>query len=103
MHTYALRDEAFLSSAEGTFKRETLGKFAPAASRAFGGNLRMARRLKGLSQEQFAEITGLSTSFISPVERGLSHPSFPNLLRMASALQVSPHTFFLNLPSIRLE
>lgn len=40
----------------------------------------------GKSQEDFAEIVGVSVDFLSLIERGRNSPSFPKLERMASGL-----------------
>lgn len=41
-----------------------------------------------MSQEQFAEMIGMSVDFLSLIERGRNAPSFEKLERMASALKV---------------
>lgn len=40
----------------------------------------------GKSQEDFAEIVGMSVDFLSLIERGRNSPSFPKLERMARGL-----------------
>ena len=48
-----------------------------------------ARRTKAAwSQEKLAEKAGLSTVFISRVERGVESPSFDSLVKIAKALHV---------------
>jgi transcriptional regulator with XRE-family HTH domain len=57
-------------------------------ARKFGKRLRYLRRQKDLSQEQFAEITGLSVDFVSNMERAVNTPSFETLQKLADALGV---------------
>ena len=54
----------------------------------FGERIRELRALKGLTQEELAEAVGVSTDFISLIERGQRAPSFENLERLAEALGV---------------
>lgn len=42
----------------------------------------------GKSQEDFAEMIGISVDFLSLIERGRNAPSFEKLERMAAALKV---------------
>lgn len=55
----------------------------------FGKRIRELRALKGLTQEELAEAVGVSTDFISLIERGQRAPSFENLERLAEALGVN--------------
>lgn len=55
-----------------------------------GENLAFYRRKKGLTQKQIAESVGLSITFISQIENGLSKPSDENLKKIADALGVLP-------------
>ncbi len=41
-----------------------------------------------MTQEELAEAVGVSTDFISLIERGQRAPSFENLERLAGALRV---------------
>lgn len=60
----------------------------------FGKRLRQLRRQKDLTQEQLAEVTGLSVDSISNIERGINAPSFQTLERLAKALSVSVAELF---------
>jgi transcriptional regulator with XRE-family HTH domain len=62
-------------------------------ARKFGKRLRYLRRQKDLSQEQFAEMTGLSIDFVSNLERSVNTPSFDTLQKLADALDI--HVFEL--------
>jgi transcriptional regulator with XRE-family HTH domain len=54
----------------------------------FAERLKTLRIEKQLTQEQLAKLTGLSTSFISSMERGINAPSFETLESLAKALDV---------------
>lgn len=56
-------------------------------------NLLSLREQKGWSQEQAAEVTGLSLRGYQDIERGINWPSFRNLERLAKGFKVDP--FFL--------
>ena len=58
-------------------------------SEIFPQRLKAARDLRGYSQEQLAERSGLQASAISHFETGNRKPSFDNLKRLADALGVS--------------
>lgn len=60
----------------------------------FGKRMRQLRALKGLTQEELAEAVGVSTDFISLIERGQRAPSFENLERLAEALAVKVADLF---------
>jgi transcriptional regulator with XRE-family HTH domain len=51
----------------------------PSLREKFGQRLRAIRLAKRLSQEQFAELLGISVDFLSLIERGINAPSFENL------------------------
>ena len=56
--------------------------------RILGDSLRAKRTESALSQEKLAEKAGLSTVFISRVERGIESPSVDSLVKIAKALGV---------------
>ncbi|MGL4375566.1 MAG: helix-turn-helix domain-containing protein [Microcoleaceae cyanobacterium] len=47
------------------------------------------RKVKKFTQEELAELTGLSVEFISYIERGIHAPSFDTLEKLSEALNVS--------------
>jgi transcriptional regulator with XRE-family HTH domain len=47
-----------------------------------------------MSQEDFAEIIGMSVDFLSLIERGRNSPSFPKLEKMARELNKPVAYFF---------
>jgi transcriptional regulator with XRE-family HTH domain len=61
----------------------------------FGENLRKYRTLKGISQEKFAEISGLHRTYISAVERGRRSISLENIEKIAHALEIEIFKLFI--------
>jgi transcriptional regulator with XRE-family HTH domain len=59
--------------------------------RLLGEAIRAERTKAGFSQEKLAEKAGLSTVFISRVERGKESPSVDSLVKIARALGVHVH------------
>jgi transcriptional regulator with XRE-family HTH domain len=57
---------------------------------AFGGVLRTARDIVGLSQEQLAEAADIDRTYPSLLERGLRQPTLHMLLRLATAVEMDP-------------
>ena len=58
------------------------------AREIFGQNLRRARRLKDISQEELALRADLSRTYVSEVERGVRNVSIDNMGLLAQALGV---------------
>src|SRR3712207_4889252 len=61
---------------------------------ALGGRIRRLRRDRALSLETLSAKTGLSTGFLSQVERGLSSPSVRVLASVADTLGISLGALF---------
>ena len=59
-----------------------------AAIESIANRVAALRRLHGLSLEQLAGLSGLTKSYLSKVERGLSAPSIATILKLARALGV---------------
>lgn len=55
-----------------------------------GENIKKARTLLGISQEELAFRSMLHRTYISSVERGERNISFLNLIKIAKALETSP-------------
>ncbi len=53
-------------------------------------NLKKYRKLRGLSQEKFAELCDISTGTIGNIECGISKPSFDLLITMGKVLGIHP-------------
>jgi transcriptional regulator with XRE-family HTH domain len=54
-----------------------------------GRNLARLRREKGLTQERFAEVSGVTQQYVSDIERGLRNPTIVSIYNLAIALGVS--------------
>lgn len=73
----AILDESFAA---------TLADVSDQSDQTFGGRLRAARKMAGLTQTQLSERTGLDQAVISRMERGRHRPRIDTLRRMASGL-----------------
>jgi transcriptional regulator with XRE-family HTH domain len=60
----------------------------------FGRRVRQIRDELDKTQEEFAEITGMSVDFLSLIERGRNAPSFKKLELMTKGLGVSAAYLF---------
>jgi transcriptional regulator with XRE-family HTH domain len=54
----------------------------------FGRRLLFIRQQRGLTQEGFAELVGISVDFLSLIERGINAPSFETLEQLGARLEV---------------
>jgi transcriptional regulator with XRE-family HTH domain len=54
-----------------------------------GQRVRERRKAVGLSQEALAEKIGIAASFLGRIERGVTMPSVPTLVRLSTELQMS--------------
>lgn len=61
---------------------------------AFGKHLRFLREREGLTQEQLAELSGLSDRQIRNYESGRQSPQFDNLEKLRKALDISIRELF---------
>lgn len=55
--------------------------------KAFGVRLKYLRNIKGLSQEELAEKTGLHRTYISTIELGKRNVSLVNIEKIANSLE----------------
>lgn len=62
--------------------------------KVFGSNMRKYRKEKNISQEKFAEMTGLHRTYISDVERFKRSISLANVQKIADALQIETYKLF---------
>jgi transcriptional regulator with XRE-family HTH domain len=74
--------------------------------RLVGQNVRRIREKKGLTQEQFAEISGFSQQYISGLEQGRRNPTVITLYELAVARRIQNNrrtSYYLLLPSLASE
>jgi len=57
--------------------------------------VRELRKLKGLTQEQLAEVIGVSRQTINAIEKEKFDPSLPTAFKMAQLFDCSIEEFFL--------
>jgi transcriptional regulator with XRE-family HTH domain len=55
----------------------------------FGLKIRELRTIKGLSQEDLADLAGLHRTYVGGIERGERNVAFLNIVKLAKALEVS--------------
>ena len=60
----------------------------------FGLRLKAIRLARRMSQEEFAELLGISVDFLSLIERGINAPSFENIDAFSSQLKISVSELF---------
>lgn len=60
----------------------------------FGTVFRTIRKSKGLNQDEVAERAGLSTSYISDVERGAANPKLDTIAALAKGIDVKAIELF---------
>ncbi len=58
-----------------------------------GKKIRITRNDKGMTQEQLAEAVGISTNYLSKIERGLNSPSAENFLKIIQILSLPLEAF----------
>ena len=59
-----------------------------------GERIKQRREELGLTQEQFAEQLGLTTNYISTIERGASFPRYDKLVAIINGLKTSADSIF---------
>lgn len=62
-----------------------------------GQRIKTIRTKKGLTQEQVAEIVGISQKHLSRIEKGYHNPRFDMIIKIANALNVPTDAFAKNL------
>lgn len=55
----------------------------------FGKNVKIERIKKDLTQEQFAEILGVSTNYVAYIENGRQNMSLGKILELSQALNIN--------------
>lgn len=56
---------------------------------AFGAAVRIARTLRGVSQEELAHQSGIDRSYLGAIERGEQNSGLLHLVRIAAALDTT--------------
>jgi Predicted transcriptional regulators len=64
--------------------------------KAIGVRIKEAREAKGFTQEQLAEIVGLSPTHMSVIERGVKAPKLETFIKIANALNVTSDSLLLD-------
>ncbi len=62
---------------------------------ALGKRIKAIRRLKGFTQQELADIIGISVSQLSCIERGGKFPKQELIMQIADTLNTSPYEFFI--------
>lgn len=63
----------------------------------FKYNVKYYRNQKGLTQEKLSEMTGISSDYLSEIERGKRTPSFKRIELIADALNIEAYKLFKKL------
>jgi transcriptional regulator with XRE-family HTH domain len=66
----------------------------PTLRRQFGNRIKSIRQERQLTQEEFAELVGISVDFLSLIERGINAPSFEILEQMGRRLRLPVRELF---------
>jgi transcriptional regulator with XRE-family HTH domain len=62
-----------------------------------GSRIKEIRNKKGITQDQLSEKVGISSKYLSSIERGKENPTLNTILKLAQSLDVKPAEFFANL------
>ena len=71
-------------------------------AKLFGASLKRIRLKRGLTQERVAELTGISTNFVSELERGLKAPGLVVIVKLSKALDVPVHDLLADFTDVNL-
>ncbi|HIW74464.1 MAG TPA: helix-turn-helix domain-containing protein [Firmicutes bacterium] len=64
--------------------------------KAVGRRIKQLRKQKGLTQEEIAELLGLSTTYYAAVEQGTSFPRLDNLVAIINCIGASADQIFMD-------
>jgi len=59
-----------------------------------GTRIKQLRKVKGLSQEELSEKVGMSSKYLSSIERGNENPTLDTFIRLARSLDVEVFEIF---------
>ena len=68
-----------------------------------GKSIQECRKRKGIKQEDLASLSGISSAFVSAIERGVKEPSLKNFIMIANALNVSPNELLAESPEVTFD
>lgn len=71
--------------------------------KAIGARIKEAREAKKLTQEQLAEIVGLSATHISVIERGIKAPRLETFIELANALNATSDSLLIDVLDTSLQ
>jgi len=61
----------------------------------FGKAVKHARKIRKMSQSDLEELTGISVTYISSIEKGMRNPSLTSILKLCNALRLDSQIHFL--------
>lgn len=70
-------------------QEQAQGERIAALQAAFAEVVRNLRLTKQISQEEFADRSGLHRTYISDIERGVRNIAFSNIIRICEALDIT--------------
>lgn len=73
-----------------------MGDYMNLDFKKLGVRLRAVREKRKLTQEELAEMIGMSNNFISNIERNYSIPSLETLVKICNALEITPDYVLLD-------
>ena len=68
--------------------------------KSIGRNIRKCREAQGIKRERLAEMTDLSVSYMSAIERGEKLPKLDTFIRIANTLQVSSDALLVDVLAV---
>lgn len=68
--------------------------------KSIGRNIRKCREAQGIKRERLAEMTDLSVSYVSALERGEKLPKLDTFIRIANTLQVSSDALLVDVLAV---
>lgn len=69
--------------------------------KSIGRNIRQCRESKGIKRETLAEMSNLSVSYMSALERGEKLPKLDTFIRIANTLEVSSDTLLCGVLAVQ--
>jgi len=72
----------------------------PDLKNLFGAQVRQARKARGFTQSQLAELCEISIDMVGRIERGSAAPSFETVEKLMEVLQTSAPVLFGGLPLV---